>query len=93
MPAALLEHDQGVLLPGFHPSPSSRTSLFRSSSQLLARLSPVLVGVCVRACVRSCVRGCVCTCVCECVRARCVGVKLTACNRIIVLAPPCWMVE
>ena len=70
MPAALLEHDQGVLLPGFHPSPSSRTSLFRSSSQLLARLSPVLVGVCVwgGACVRVCVGACVRVYVSVCAR-------------------------
>ena len=76
MPAALLEHDHGVLLPGFQPSPSSKTSLFRSSSQLLARLSPVLVDV--RACVRACVcvvRVCACVlcvfaCVCICERAR-----------------------
>ena len=50
MPAALLEHDHGVLLPGFHPSPSSSTILFLSSSQLLARLSPVLVDKCACVC-------------------------------------------
>ena len=37
MPAVLLEHDHGALLPGFHPgAPIS----FLSSLQLLARLSP-----------------------------------------------------